>query len=320
MNKVKFLYQVWRHQFFSSTEVFRCATDSWRNYRHIVVELGVNDDSRQFWKFIESCCESVVSLKVENVRLNEDLSIKFPNLETFRAFAIDETSLMKVLNVTEKLKDLFIFSGEATISPVVINCLIKCLQRNHKLEELYLKNVSLMKIFDDELSINFCLKSLKLLNTSADNSISIKTEENLLKFINHHSSTLETLFFEFMSEKIVELAYSLPSVTSLGLLNVPSTANLEKNRNVKSLEIPFVEDFASIKKFTEAAPNVQSLFVACVTNELVLHLSWNFMSLKSLNFKMIDLEAEDFYEKLKSEHEQINQEIEIWDYENVDWD
>jgi hypothetical protein len=44
------------------------------------------------------------------------------------------------------------------------------------------------------------------------------------------------------------------------------------------------------------------------------------MKLTSLNFKMIGLEVEDYYENLKSEHPEVNQGIEIWDYENVDWD
>lgn len=321
MNKVKFLYQVWRHQFYSSTEVFLCAADSWRNYQHVIVELGVNDDSRQLWKFLESCCGSLVSLKVENVRgkSDGDFVVKFPNLEVFRAFSVDKTSLMTVLDSVEKLKDLFIFSGEVSLDPIEIESLVKCLERNKKLEELYLKNVNFLKIFDDELLVKFQLKSLKLLNTSADNSIAPQIEQNLLKFLNQQSQNLETFFFEFSSEQIVEAAFNLPAVFSLGLLNITS-AHLDKNPKIKSLEIPFIEDFSSIKNFIDNAPNIETLFVSNVTVELVDYLSWNFMKLTSLNFKMIVMEAEEYYEKLKSEHPEVNQGIEIWDYENVDWD
>jgi hypothetical protein len=60
--------------------------------------------------------------------------------------------------------------------------------------------------------------------------------------------------------------------------------------------------------------------VATVDNELVEYLSWNFMKLTSLNFKTISLDSEEFYEKLKREHPEVNQSIDIWDDENVDWD
>jgi hypothetical protein len=249
MNKVKFLYQVWRHQFYSSTEVFQCAADSWRRYQHVVVELGVNDDSRQFWKFIESCSGSLVSLKVENVQRNSEgiLDIEFPNLEIFRAFAIDETSLITLLKATEKLKDLFIFTGETSVNQFVIENIISCLEGNKKLEELYLKNVNFLKIFEEELSVKFRLKSLKLLNSSVDSSVASNVEANLLNFLKQQNSSLETFFFEFSSEQTVEKAFAcLPAVTSLGLLNA-STTLLEKNLKIKSLEIPLIEDFQNIK-------------------------------------------------------------------------
>jgi hypothetical protein len=322
MNKVKFLYQVWRHQFYSSTEVFQCAVDSWRRYQHVVVELGVNDDSRQFWKFLESHCGSVVSLKIENVQKHSqrDFEIKFPNLETFRAFAIDEKALITILKGTEKLKDLFVFTGEVSVDQLVIDSLISCLETNKRLEELYLKNMNFLKIFEEELSVKFRLKSLKLLNTTTDNSVASNIEIILLKFLTQQSSSLETFFFEFSSEQVSEMAFGgLPAVTSLGLLNV-STAILEKNLKIKNLEIPFTEDFPSIKKFIDASPNVEALFVANVTNELIDYLAWNFMKLTYLNFKMIGVEVEEYYEALKNEHSDVNQEIEIWDYENVDWD
>jgi hypothetical protein len=320
MNKVKFLYQVWRHQFYSSTEVFQTAACSWREYQHVIVELGVNDDLRQFWRFMESCCKSVVTLRVDNVRRFGDLEdFEFPNLETFRAFTIDEKSLTTFLKTTEKLRDLFVFSGETTLEQSLIDELIKCLERNPKLEDLYLKNAGFLRIFDDELCVKFHLKSLKLLSTSVSSSLSPNAEENLLRLLQHCGSHLETFFFEFSNSKIEETAFTLPALSSLGLLTA-SSSDLVKNFKIKTLEIPFVEDFPSVKKLVDASPNVESLFVANVNNELVEYLAWNFMKLTSLNFKMISLESEEFYEKLKREHAEVNQAIDIWDYENVDWE
>lgn len=109
MNKVKFLYQVWRHQFHTSTEVFRCAVKSCRMFQHVIVELGVNDDLEGFWKFMESCCHSLVSLKVENVRRFGDLNLEFPNLEILRAYSIDEKSLKTLIKTTENLKIFLYF-------------------------------------------------------------------------------------------------------------------------------------------------------------------------------------------------------------------
>lgn len=322
MNKVKFIYQVWRHQFYSSTEVFRSVQSTNRHYQHLTVELGVNDDSKEFWKLMDSCCKSVVSLKVENIR-NEtsgNLSTEFPNLETFTAFGVDASAMITFLKASQKLKQLFIFSTDATIDPSVMDIIIKCLQRNRKLQELYLKNVNFLSIFAQELNAPFELKSLKLMNTSPMDTIPRSTEENLMKFLKQQCLTLETFFFDFSSDKILEFVFNnSPALTSTGLLKLPAGV-LKKNPRLINLEIPFVDDIIEITKFVDATPNVETLFVGEVTKELVDYLAWNFMKLQSLNFKMIELDAEDHYEQLKVDHPEVNQNIEIWDFENVDWD
>lgn len=322
MSRVKFLYQVWRHQFYSSTEVFRSAQESWRDYQHLTIELGVNDDSKEFWKLMESCCKSVVSLKVENIRrrANDDCSIEFPNLETFIAFGVDDTAMMTFLNASKKMKHIFIFSTDELIDPSVIQSITKCIQRNRRLQELYLKNVNFLSIFEEELEVPFQLKTLKLMNTSATDTISNKIEQNLLKFLKQQSSTLETFFFEFQSDEVTKLTFNnMPTLTSAGLLKLPREI-LDKNQRIVNLEIPFIDEFADIKKLIDATPNIETLFVGEVKKELVDYLAWNFIKLKSLNFKMIELDAEEHYEQLKVDCPEVNQDIEIWDYENVDWD
>lgn len=322
MNKVRFLYQVWRHQFFSSSEVLKQSQKTFRCYQHVIVELGVNDDSRQFWKFMETCCGSLRTLKIENIRSNIDSTclVEFPNLERFTVFGIDDNVLKQVLNSTKKLKSLFAVSGSSSIEPSVIQSLINCLERNRKLEDLYLKNANFTKIFEEDFEVQFSLKSFKLMNTTADNSITTKVEENLLKFLKQQKKTLETFFFDFSSDKIIELAFNgLPALTSAGLLN-SQPGKFKQNPRIKNLEIPYIDDMPSILKFVDATPNLENLFVEEVSKELVDHLAWNNASLRSLNFKMIDTEAEEHYEQLKSDHPEVNQNIEIWDYENIDWD
>lgn len=319
MNKVKFVYQVWRHQFYSSKEIFQYAQNSWRDYQHVIVELGVNDNSQEFWRFMESCSRSIRSLKLENMRksANEDFAIDFRNMETFTAFGNDNETLKAVLESTTKLKSFFIFSSEASMD---CELLIESLQRNRRLQDLYLKNVNFVRIFEKDFPVAFSLKSLKLLNTSATNSISREIEENLLKFIKQQSASLQTFFFEFESDKIADFAFNhLPALTSIGLLKCPA-GEMKPNVRITNLEIPHIEEYSMIKKCVDAMPNVENLLVGTVTNELVDHLAWNFMKLESLNFKMISLDAEEHYEQLKSEHPEVNQNIDIWDHETVDWD
>ena len=323
MNKIRFAYQVWRHQFYSSTEVFRCIQDSLRHYQHVSFELGMTEDSRQFWNFIEMCCSSLVTLRVENIRkplVTQGYAFEFPNLEVYIAYGLDDSAMTPVLNTTRKLKNIFISSSDPTMDPTLIESLVLCLQNNPNLQEVYLKNVNFVNIYDKPLEVNFQLKSLKLMNTSAENSISSMIEKNLLNFLNQQSPTLETFFFEFKSEDIVECIFNnLPMLTSTGLLNVDNV-NLQANPRIKNLEIPYIEEISDIKKFVDAAPNLETLFVGTITKELVEYLAWNFMKLESLNFKFINLDAEEHYEKLKADHPEVNQNIEIWDYENVDWD
>lgn len=322
MSKVKFLYQVWRHQFYAASDVLQRAQKTSRDYQHVVVELGVNDDSRQFWKFIETCCKSLKTLKIENIRSNVDSTcvIELPNLESFTVFGIDDDILKQTLSSTNKLKTLFVVSGNSSIDSFVIQSLRNCLGKNRKLEELYLKNINFLNIFEEELEVGFRLKSVKLMNTTANNTITSNVEQNLLKFLKQQNKTLETFFFEFSSVKIIEFAFNgLPRLTSAGLINSLSGV-FNRNHKIKNLEIPYIDDFTVIKKFIDATPNVEVLFVGEVTNDLVDYLAWNFASLRSLNFKMIGLDVEEHYEKLKDDHPEVNQIIDIWDYENVDWD
>lgn len=323
MGKIKFQYQVWRHQFYSSTEVFQCAQNSWRDYQHVTVELGVNDDCKQFWKLIESCCSSIKSLKIENIRWNSavaETAIEFSNLESFTAYGNDDETITTILGSTNQLKNLFIFSSESSITSEAIECLRMCLQRNKKLTELYLKNLNFLNIFATNLNVSFNLKSFKFMNTSSRNSMTSNVEDNLLNFLKQQSSSLKTFFFEFSSKKITEFAFNcMPVLTSIGLLDKP-ISSLKRNELIVNLEIPQIDGYSDIKAYVDATPNVESLFVGEVSSTLVDHLAWNFMKLESLNFKMIGFDVEDHYEQLKNDYPDINQDIEIWDYENVDWD
>lgn len=321
MDKIQFVYQVWRHQFYSSTEVFQSALNSWRQYRHVIVELGVNDDSQQFWKFMNSCCNSIRTLKIENIRGDgQHLNADFPNLESFTAFGIDDKSLETFLRSTKKLKSLFIFWSESSMDQSAIKCLKTCFLNNRKLQDLYLKNRNFLRVFESKLKTPFRLKSLKLLKTVPDDSLSSVIEENILKFLKQQSASLETFFFEYTSKIIVEFAFNkLPALTSVGLFSYIDS-NLHTNNRIGKLEIPNVETFGNIKTIIDATPNLESLFVGEATNELIDYLAWNFMKLQTLNFKAISLDGEEHYEQLKSEHQEVNQNIDIWDYENVDWD
>lgn len=322
MNKVKFVYQMWRHQFYSSSDVFRCGKQSWRNFQHVVAEIGMDDDLVEFWNFIKSCSKSLKTLKVENARWNpnDDDEVLLPKLEEFAAYGVDDAALCKFLQSPNKLKNLFVVSLNSTMNPAVIECLTSCLKRNKKLEQIYLKNVNFVMIFEDILPAHVHLKSLKLMNTTANVTISSIAEQNLLNYLSLNRATLETFFFEFKSDRIAEFALNnLPALKSVGLLKLPS-GDLSRNDGIKNVEIPLIDDYLSIKKFIDATPNVVNLFVGCVTNELVDYLAWNFPELRLLNFKVISLEAEEHYEELKREHPEVNQNIEIWDYENVDWD
>ena len=177
-----------------------------------------------------------------------------------------------------------------------------------------------LRIFDEELVVKCRLKSLKLMSLSPSDSISACNEKNLKIFLRNQRKSLEAFSFEYESDTIGDLAFQdLQLVTSLGLLKTSSDA-FERNSRITNLEIPHVQDFLSIKKFIDAAPNLESLYVGSVSKELVEYLAWNFKKLQLLNYKTIGLDVEDHYEQLKREQTEVNKEIEIWDYENLDWD
>lgn len=324
MNKVRFIYQVWRNQYFTAEEVFTCVQNSSRKYQHVETELEFSDDLKKFWKFIETCSSSLVTLKLENIRKPFDSCealAEFPNLEVLVAYGLDANALTTILKSTRKLKIIYICSSDLTMDAEVIRSLTLCLQNNPNLQNIYLKNVNFVKIFEKPFEANLQLKSLKLMNTSPQNTISSSIEENLLKFLDQQKSTLETFFFEFENENVLEFMFNnnLPCLVSIGLPNVP-TARLQINPRITNLEIPYTDELSEIRKIIDATPNLRKLFVGTVTNELVEHLAWRFMKLEELNFKMIGLEVEEYYEKLKEDHPEVNQNIEIWDHENVDWD
>lgn len=336
MNKVKFSYQVRRHyQIHTFSEVFQCAQKTWRDYQHVIVECQHDDDSEDFWKFIERCCSSLVTLKVENVSRSAgaQFSATFPRLKVFNADSVKDLVITSVLTSTVKLEELSILTTTSMMDPFMVQCLVKVLQRNRRLKNIYLKNVqrtlidpnervtdcSFLDIFEEPFQVDFQLKSLKLLD-APKKPLSTEVQENILAFLASQRDSLETFSFEFHCDKVLEFGFnSLSALTSLGFTN-SHIHGLKKNSKITNLEIPYIDETSVIKQFIEKTPNLKTLFAGAVSKELIEHLAWNFTNLRSLNFKWVDLDGEEFYERFKAENPDVNQEIEIWDYEIVDWD
>lgn len=154
--------------------------------------------------------------------------------------------------------------------------------------------------------------------------ISEEVERNLLKLLTLQSKCLKSFFIDVCRPNVIQFVFNeIPTLTSLQIDVMVmsgdykiSDLNLNLNENITDLKIPYVSHNEDIREFLELAPNLKSLFISHLSHQTLRYIAWNLHNLKILKFRFDEINCEGFYEQLRDDNPEVNQNIEmIVDYD-----
>lgn len=338
LKKMKFSLKSWRflkgtrqQQTEEKTQVLR---NSIRQYQSVAIDCRFDRNlSEEFWKFLEFAAPFVRELKIRSIKLDSPKVFPLPKLKVLKLTYISSdirnillTSSNSLTKLKLKMESPLKWNETLSVDQGSIMAVRGCMEKNQDLEELELHgSVQYNTFFDGDFSevVKFRLKTLKIKTGMRLALISERNEQHFLNFLETQSSSLQNFFIDVCRPNVIQQAFNqMPSVTSFHIdvmmMSDYKVRDLELNLNerIVDLKIPYVSHLEDIKAFLEVAPNLRSLFVAHLSHETMEFIAWNLMSLTELKFRYDEIDCEGFYEQLKDDHPDVNQNIEmIVDYE-----
>jgi hypothetical protein len=305
-----------------------------RHYQTIAIDCRFDKNlSEEFWRFLEFAAPFVTELKIKSIKLEDPKLLRLPRLKVLKLTYTHSnvrniliTSSSSLTKLKLKMESPLRWSETQKVDQESIVQIRNCIEKNQDLEDLELHgSVQYNTFFDEDFSeaVKFQLKSLKVKTGMRLALISEKNERNFLNFLKTQSNSLQNFFIDVCRPNIIQHAFNfMPAVTcfhiDVMMMNDYKVRDLKLNlnENIVDLKIPYVSQLEDIKAFLEVAPNLKSLFVAHLSHEAMEFIAWNLMSLAELKFRYDEIDCEGFYEQLKDDYPDVNQNIQmVVDYE-----
>lgn len=340
MDKIKFVMKIWRKAIASKHEEIKDKIDilqkSVRSYKSIAIDCRFDASlSAVFWTFLQDLSENLVELKLKSCTLDDPPPLKLTNLKILKLTYAPTRVRNVLITSTNTLQHLKL----KMVSPLIwtsirsdrdsSESIRKFLATNHNLQHLELHGgMQYNTFFDDDFSLEekrpkFHLKTLKIKTSMRLNLISEQNEGNLINFLKTQSSSIEKFFIDVCRQDVIKHVFNeMPAITSLHIdtmmldeFNVKDL-QLMLNEKVVELSIPYVTHQEDIIEFLSMTPNLQTLFVAHLSHETMEFIAFNLNQLRILKFRYDEIDCEGFYESLRDEHPEVNQDIQmIVDYD-----
>lgn len=334
MSKIKFSLKFWKStdKQKQTEEKIQILKNVSRHYQHVTIDCRFDKTlSAEFWSVLKYLEPYLMSLKIKSIKLEDPTVVVIPRLQE-----------LKLVYVPLNIRNILVTSSKSfkriklkLVSPLnwkSIKCdpdslaaIRKCLESNHKLEELEVHgSVQYGFLLDEDLSevVQFHLRRFKVKTDMRLALISEKSENNLVKFLTSQSSSLEEVFIDVCRPHVIEHIFNkMPMLKSIHIETVVNDfrvkdLNLTLNERVVDLKIPYVNHHDDIREILAVTPNLEMLFVAHLSHETMNYIAWNLKKLKTLKYRYDEIDCEMLYEKLRDENEEVNQNIEmIVDYE-----
>lgn len=315
-----------------SNKKVKVIQDSTRKYQNISIDCRFDKSlSKEFWKFLTSLQTSLVELKIKSIQLEFVSPISLPKLQVLkltyvptivRNVLLRSCCSLKLLKL--KMESPFKWGESTKIEKESLTAIKKCLESNQSLQDIELHGCTQYNLFFDlEVSdvVKFHLKTLKIKTGLRLAVISENNERNLISFLRTQTNCLEGFYIDGCRINIIQFVFNnmsaLRSVQiDVMMMEKHEISQLNLNENIRDLMIPYVNYHENIREFLNAVPNIESLFIAYLSQESMNFIARNLMNLKILKFRYDENECEDFYEQLREDHPEVNQNIEmIVDYE-----
>lgn len=338
MKRIRFSLKLWKNSDGTKQqqvdEKIKIMQNTSRRYHNIAIDCRFDRNlSIEFWKFLEFCSSAVRELKIKSIKLEQPTSIALPNLEVLRLTYVP-TSIRNMLLMSSsslvklklKLESPLKWNETSTLRTESLTCIRNCLERNQKLQELELHgSIQYRSFFNESFCeiIRFQLHSLKIKSGMRLALISELHEKNLVDFLATQSNSLRSFFIDVCRQSVIQFAFNkLHALTSLHIDAMImdefrfKDLNLLLNEHITDLKIPYANHHEDIKELISVTPNLISLFVAHLSHETMESIARNLKNLTTLKFRYDEIDCEDFYERLRDNLPEVNQNIEmIVDYD-----
>lgn len=338
MRKIKFSLKFWKKlagtKQEQTEEKVKVIQATERCYQNLSIDCRFDKSlSAEFWKKLKILDLSVTELKIKSMKMDFLTPLMLPKLQVLKLTYVP-TSIRNILlsscnNLTKlklKMESPLKWSETSRPDQESISCIKACMARNQKLQDLELHgSIQYNSFFDEDFSdiVRFQLKSLKVKTGMRLALISEKNESNFINFLYTQSNYLQSFFIDVCRPNVIQHVFNrMPALNSIQIdvmiMNSYKVRELELslNERILDLKIPYVNHHYDIKEFLEVVPNLASLFVAHLSHETMELIARNLMSLRTLKFRYDEIECEEFYEQLKDDFPDVNQNIEmIVDYE-----
>lgn len=338
MSKLRFSMKVWRFSAGTKeaqTEEKICVIKrSTRAYQDvsIVCRFDLNL-SQEFWSWIQSLELTVTDLKIKSTKLESPSAISLPHLQVLKLTYVATEVRNILLAACSSLRKLKLktesplkWKERINCNPETFTCIKSFLERNQQLDDLELHGSQQYHSFfihDFSDVIRFHLTRLKIKTSMRLSLLSEEAERNFMKFVATQSRSLQSFFIDGCRPYVLQHVFNkMPALTTIHIdlmfMNEfkVKELNLQLNENIRDLKIPYCNKPQDIREFLAIAPNIDSLFIAHLTHDTVEFIARNMKNLKKLKFRCDEFDAERFYEQLRYDFPEVNQNIEMTvDYE-----
>lgn len=338
MKKVKLSLKFWKKSVGTkqeqTEEKVKIIQSTTRCYRNISIDCRFDKYlSLELWKLLKLSELSLTELKIKSIKLDSLTSLTLPNLEVLKLTYVPKsvrnvllTSSGSLTKLKIKMESPFKWSEAPRPDQESLACIRDCLQRNCMLKDLELHgSTQYNSFFDEDFSevVRFQLTSLKVKTSMRLALVSEQNEKNFIQFLATQSTCLKKVFIDVCRPNVIEHVFiKMPCLTSIHLdvmiMNSHAMRDLKLglNERIRDLKIPYVNQHADIEEFLAVVPNLELLFVSHLSHETMEFIARNLLSLKSLKFRYDEIDCEGFYEQLKDDFPEVNQNIEmIVDYD-----
>lgn len=306
-----------------------------RKYQHLQINCLLDEAiSVDVWDFIESLSNSVETINIRSMKLDETLrDVSLPKLEQLQMMFIPRDAMNSLLKSTSGLKKLILrnefplcYDGiDYTPNVSTLDSIKESINKNDKLEELELQGRPNFLSFcheDVTAHINFNLKKLVVKIEMSVDKVSIENEDNLIKLLTHQAGSLEHIYVDLCGPRVISHVFNnLPSLTFIRFdieqrdpkKLIVKDMNLVVNENIKELELPYISLFDDVKEFLDLTPNVEKILVGHANPRILQYAGKNLPKLKFLVYRYDDCAdgCEISYENMRKANPEMNQDIKV---------
>lgn len=308
-----------------------------RGYQHLHVNCLLDEGiSEEVWKLLEATAGSVETINIRSIKLFPEYEVKkfaMPKLEQLQLMFIPRQAMNAFLISSASFQKLILrnefplcYDGiDYTPSETTVISTRICMKRNQKLEELELQGrPNFFSFFHQDLTqfVSFHLKKLVAKVEISAEKILPQHEENFVTFLKHQSESLEHVYIDSCSSRIVQFVFNkMPALKFIRLdieLREPNNfvikdLNIKPNDKITQLELPYIVLLEDNKAFLDLVPNVEEILVGHMTPRLIDYAILSLPKLKTIVYRYDDCAGgcEKYYEEFKRENPEANRKVEM---------